>query len=45
LARAQISPIVCGFFNNIKNPKIIGEPIRHPSDALNGFSELCVMVD
>jgi cytochrome P450 len=45
LARSLISPIICDFFKNTKNVQIIGKPIKHPSDALNGFSELCVMTD
>jgi cytochrome P450 len=43
LAREQLSPIICSFFKNIKNPVIVGEPIKNPSDAVNGFSDLHVM--
>jgi cytochrome P450 len=41
-ARAEVSPVVDYFFKNIKNPEISGNPVRHPSYAINGFAELCV---
>jgi cytochrome P450 len=42
LARAEVAPVVDYFFKNVKNPRITGNPVRHPSYAINGFSELCV---
>jgi len=42
LARAEVAPIVNYFFKNVKNPRITESPTRHPSYAINGFSELCV---
>lgn len=41
-ARAEVSQIVSYFFKNVKNPKITGNPVRHPSYAINGFADLCV---
>jgi cytochrome P450 len=45
LAKAQVGSIVCNFFKNTNNLKIVGQPLRHPSQAINGFTELCVRVD